>query len=937
MPFDGSGNFSRLYSWQSDRDNGIRILASRMDGEFDNFAAGMNQVFFRNGLVPMSGNLNMGQNYIYGLGAGSATALSLRFGDDPNSGLFLNGYNKPTLAANGVGRLEANTAGVQVYGTFNASGAATFQNSLTVTGASSLNGDTSIGTGANPAAGTLRYLDVWNQENTNNGSGSILRLITKNAAGTGTTTVDMVKYKGGGFSIVNNEPNTAQANISFGVAGQSPMTISSTLVGVNALSVNNGLTVLGTSSVGGAATFSNTLTAAGVVTANSGANINGNLNVTGTTALAGLTAGASTLNSATITNGLTAANLTANSSLVVGDSNYYFTRLSSNPIINFDPSDYLQYDRTINTLSANIAGGNRWQIDATTMRNYVNSALRGIVRFGTAETQNIDADATTLFMRGTNLAFQDAGATTNFVWANSAGLGVGSTNPGAVGGTRNLHLFSTGTSIMKSEGTVAGRLDLGSSTLNSYAVFQVNDNGGTPYRQIANGAGVQTAYDDANNHFFRNGGGTDKVVIESNGNVRIGSSLGGAAAALDLQRAGTATSDIRVRNASVNLGLFVDSGSAYTGSVSGHPYNLLQGNVTRMAFDTAGNIQIGNGQATGAGALRYVDTYNLENTNNNSGVIQRLITQNVAGTAATTVDIVKYKNGAFSIINNEPNTTFAVTNFGVAGSTPMSLQYDQINLVGAINATGAATFTNSLTVNGVAQFNNTVGISGTLGTTGIVNVGTTLNTGGSAFIGNNVGTGDAALELGNGRSGAGNAYIDFHSQAGTDYDFRVIRAAGANGNTDITNAGTGWVNIESQGNGSIRFAVNGGERFRIFGDGGITSANVSNAVGFKGTPINTQGGAYTVAQGDQGRCIYFGSGAGALTIPTNASVPMPNGTVLTVINDSGNARSISPAGGVVLKWAGSGAAGARTLANGGMASIVKVSTDTWFVSGAGLS
>lgn len=117
MPFDGSGNFSRLYSWQADRDNGIRILASKMDGEFDNFAAGMNVVFFRNGLVPMSGNLNMGQNYITGLGAGSVGALSVRFADDPNSGLYLNGYNKPTLVANGVSRLEANTAGISVTGT----------------------------------------------------------------------------------------------------------------------------------------------------------------------------------------------------------------------------------------------------------------------------------------------------------------------------------------------------------------------------------------------------------------------------------------------------------------------------------------------------------------------------------------------------------------------------------------------------------------------------------------------------------------------------------------------------------------------------------------------------------------------------------------------------------------------------------------------------
>ena len=125
MPFDGSGNFSRSYNWQQDRDNGIKIFAARMDGEFDNFAGGMNVVFFRNGLVPMSGNLNMGQNYLLGVGAGSVGSPSIRFADDPNSGLFLNGVSKPSIVANGVTRLEANTGGVIVTGALNSTGALT--------------------------------------------------------------------------------------------------------------------------------------------------------------------------------------------------------------------------------------------------------------------------------------------------------------------------------------------------------------------------------------------------------------------------------------------------------------------------------------------------------------------------------------------------------------------------------------------------------------------------------------------------------------------------------------------------------------------------------------------------------------------------------------------------------------------------------------------
>lgn len=42
MPIDPSGHFTRLYNFQQDRDDDIRILASRMDGEFDNVAEALN-------------------------------------------------------------------------------------------------------------------------------------------------------------------------------------------------------------------------------------------------------------------------------------------------------------------------------------------------------------------------------------------------------------------------------------------------------------------------------------------------------------------------------------------------------------------------------------------------------------------------------------------------------------------------------------------------------------------------------------------------------------------------------------------------------------------------------------------------------------------------------------------------------------------------------
>ena len=48
MAFSG-GVFSRLYDWTTDRDNGVKILASRMDQEFDGMATGLSTCILKDG------------------------------------------------------------------------------------------------------------------------------------------------------------------------------------------------------------------------------------------------------------------------------------------------------------------------------------------------------------------------------------------------------------------------------------------------------------------------------------------------------------------------------------------------------------------------------------------------------------------------------------------------------------------------------------------------------------------------------------------------------------------------------------------------------------------------------------------------------------------------------------------------------------------------
>ena len=82
-------------------------------------------------------------------------------------------------------------------------------------------------------------------------------------------------------------------------------------------------------------------------------------------------------------------------------------------------------------------------------------------------------------------------------------------------------------------------------------------------------------------------------------------------------------------------------------------------------------------------------------------------------------------------------------------------------------------------------------------------------------------TGDATIELGNDRTGSGNAILDLHSSAGSDFDFRILKAAGTDGNAAITNKGTGSLSIVQQGAAPLVLSTTNTERVRIDSAGNV--------------------------------------------------------------------------------------------------------------------
>lgn len=102
--------------------------------------------------------------------------------------------------------------------------------------------------------------------------------------------------------------------------------------------------------------------------------------------------------------------------------------------------------------------------------------------------------------------------------------------------------------------------------------------------------------------------------------------------------------------------------------------------------------------------------------------------------------------------------------------------------------------------------------------------------------------------------------------------------------------------------------------------------------------VNTQSGAYTLVLADAGKLIRSASGTHAWTVPPNSSVAFPIGTVISLRNAVGGGTvTITRGSGVSIYIGGETTSKDPTFAEGGIATLVKEDTNTWVVSGAGLT
>jgi hypothetical protein len=283
-----------------------------------------------------------------------------------------------------------------------------------------------------------------------------------------------------------------------------------------------------------------------------------------------------------------------------------------------------------------------------------------------------------------------------------------------------------------------------------------------------------------------------------------------------------------------------------------------------------------------------------------------------------TLDTATYLTG---ITSGQVTTALGFTPYDATNPAGYTTNTGTVTSVGGTGTVNGLTLTGTVTASGSLTLGGTLsGVDLTTQVTGTLPVanggtGVTTSTGTTAVV---LSTSPTLVTPTLGAASATSIAAALGSVSAPSYTF-----------TGDTNTG-----IYSPAADTLAFVEGGVEALRITSTGGITSADLVDAVGYKGLPQNSRTASYTLALSDMGKMIN--TTTGGVVIPANGSVAFPIGSTVIIYNNSASNQTISITTDTIY-LAGTATTGSRTLAQRGLATCVKVASTTWVVSGAGVT